>query len=229
MDASPGVLWPTESPDSLTTGVSDWSPSSSGSEFALEDEEEPPSLQQEEASGPTEVILHVYNLRHFKRVRFANAILQPLGSGVYHTAVEVYGTELSFGFREGATGVFERRPGTDNKHRYREAVSMGTTSLSRAEVQQLVRRLKREWQGDDYHMLRHNCQHFASELCAQLGVGGLPPWVTSLVPVIACLADMRKQGKKQGKETSKAAKAFVRDLLATGQVMPRQPNALGGC
>lgn len=150
----------------------------------------------------------MYNLKHFRHIRFANAILQPLGTGAYHAAVEVHSTEFSYGFAEEGTGVFERLPAGDERHSYRQAIVMGRTQLSAAEVQAVVERLKEEWLGNDYHMLRNNCQHFAAVLCRELGVGEVPCWVTNLVPVIARLNNVRKAAKETGRRARSIAGVY---------------------
>lgn len=154
-----------------------------------------------------EVVLHVYNLQHFKRFRFANALLQPLGTGVYHTAVEVCGREFSFGSRDEGTGVMEADPGTDEKHRYRQAISMGRTNFSQAEILEIIYRLKEEWQGEDYDMLRQNCQHFAMTLCRELGVAEVPRWIVRLPAALARLDDIRQPSKQKARE--------VRDFVSS--------------
>lgn len=165
-----------------------------------------------------EVVLHIYNLRHFKRIRFANALLQPLGTGAYHVAVEVIGIEFSYGCKDEGTGVFERLPACDDKHHYREAVRMGHTNLSMDQVRALVEKLKVEWQGDDYDMLRHNCQHFAVAFCRELGVGELPAWITRLPPALACLSDVKHEGKEKGKKAALCVRHAVRSTVKASQV-----------
>ncbi|CAK9037059.1 unnamed protein product [Durusdinium trenchii] len=45
-------------------------------------------------------------------------------------------------------------------------------------VQQLCR--EQRYPGNSYHLIRCNCNHFASDLCRRLGVGDLPAWVERL-------------------------------------------------
>eukprot|EP00913_Durusdinium_trenchii_P009777 g9182.t1 len=57
---------------------------------------------------------------------------------------------------------------------------MGSTFLSQQTVLALIGRLAKEWQGDDYDILRCNCCHFSNELLRRLGLGPLPKQFTNL-------------------------------------------------
>lgn len=174
----------------------------------------PSSSSRAKATGrPGEVLLHVYNLLKLKRVRFANAILRPLGTGAYHAAIEVYGVEYSFGFREGGTGVFARHPKGDQKHHYRQAISLGITRFSEDQVRQLVRQMQGEWQGDDYDLLRRNCTHFATALSQELGVDQVPKWVSKLGTTMAYLEDARDRGAAARGRRGNAVSDLFRGLL----------------
>lgn len=138
------------------------------------------------------VRLHVYNVTVLSAVEKANAVLGMLGTGAFHAAVEVHGTEWSFGAADdGQTGVFCNPPRACDMHSYRQVLDMGRTSLSEAEVGAVIRRMTAEWQGEDYDLLHCNCCHFSDELCRQLGVGPAPSWVLSLAGAGAKLDDAR--------------------------------------
>ena len=61
--------------------------------------------------------------------------------------------------------------------RFRESLAVGETSLTSAEVEELLKRLSREYLGDRYHLLYRNCNHFCEDLCAQLTGRRPPSWV----------------------------------------------------
>eukprot|EP00928_Gymnodinium_smaydae_P053872 TRINITY_DN37773_c0_g1_i1.p1 TRINITY_DN37773_c0_g1~~TRINITY_DN37773_c0_g1_i1.p1 ORF type:complete len:333 (+),score=71.35 TRINITY_DN37773_c0_g1_i1:117-1001(+) len=102
--------------------------------------------------------------------------------GAFHTGVEVYGREWSFGMtlEEGITGVTWNPPGQNPDHTFRETLSMGYTSFSSTQVERLIEVMMQEWRGSSYQLLTRNCHHFSDEFCKRLGVVGLPPWVNSL-------------------------------------------------
>eukprot|EP00930_Biecheleria_cincta_P043304 TRINITY_DN29753_c0_g1_i3.p1 TRINITY_DN29753_c0_g1~~TRINITY_DN29753_c0_g1_i3.p1 ORF type:complete len:280 (-),score=23.85 TRINITY_DN29753_c0_g1_i3:35-805(-) len=135
------------------------------------------SESEEELAEP--VTLHIYNVSKKDQIARVNDVLYMLGTGIFHAAVEVYGREWSFG-KSQWSGVFSNTPTRCRSHKYREAVLMGTTSLSQKEVQQLLTVMKAEWKGPEYDLLRHNCTHFSNDFCERLGVGPVPRWVTNL-------------------------------------------------
>lgn len=155
------------------------------------------------------VTLHIYDVTGHAAVQGVNKVLQPLGTGAFHGAVEVYGQEWSFGFCEEGTGVFPCPPKGCDMHAYREAVPMGETALSEREVAELLDTMSKEWAGRDYDLLRRNCCNFSDALCVRLGVGNVPTWVTNLAGAGATLQDgfHVASSKAQGAAIIAAAKA----------------------
>lgn len=126
------------------------------------------------------VWVHVYDLGHTPLTRGLNKVNKQYGA--YHTGVEVYGAEWSFGmtFDGESTGVTCSNPRLDPDHAYRESVDMGFSDVSAQEFFALVERLQSEWPGSSYNMLTRNCHHFSDTLCKELGVGPLPEWCNAL-------------------------------------------------
>ena len=104
-----------------------------------------------------------------------NRMLGHLHTGAFHTAVEVHGKavsrkclckaqEWSYGYAKKGTGVFCCAPKECNAHIYLYSVPMGSTCLPPQTVLAMVGRLAKEWQGEDYDILRCNCCHFTDEL-----------------------------------------------------------------
>lgn len=138
----------------------------------------------------TPVFVHVYDVSHEALVQRLNAVLahrhSPLKfGGVFHAGVEVSGSEWSFGRTESqtATGVTCVDPKEDPQHHFRQTVSLPNTQLSEEEIDDLIDRLKREYLGRDYDLLRRNCCHFADDFCQRLGVGRIPGWVYRLARI----------------------------------------------
>jgi len=132
-------------------------------------------------NSDNQVYLHVYDLGTSGEGQALNSVLKALGTGAFHCGVEVYGKEWSFRGRIcGGTGVFSSRPRCCINHTYNETVHMGDTCLSPSEVSRLLGSLQREWAGQSYDTLRHNCCHFSDSFCRHLGVGSIPGWVTNL-------------------------------------------------
>lgn len=136
------------------------------------------------------VTLHIYDVVGHTLVRNMNCIFRALGTGAFHTGVEVFGHEWSYGYSDHRhSGVFCVAPRSCNAHAYREALHMGDTTLSPGEVQRLMEQMAGEWPGQDYDLLRRNCCHFTTSLCMRLGVGPIPNWLTNLASMGASLLD----------------------------------------
>lgn len=134
------------------------------------------------------VLLHVYDVSNHSGVQAINHVLAhkyaPLRlGGVFHAGVEVAGREYSFGYAPQGTGVTHCTPRKHPGHHYRETCEMRRTLLSKEDVQTLIGLMAREYQGSSYHLFRRNCCTFAAELCKELGVGALPPWIQRLANV----------------------------------------------
>ena len=68
-----------------------------------------------EATPPaagTPVVLHVYDLGTSPGIQNINKVTYAIGGGLYHTAVEVYGKEYSFGCVCTALSSSRSRPST---------------------------------------------------------------------------------------------------------------------
>lgn len=124
----------------------------------------------------TAVRLNVYDLLEF------NKHTHCVGLGVYHSGVEVYGREYAYGGHEFSTsGVFETPPRmVPGGARFRESVDVGKTNMTAKEVEDLLKKLSREYLGDRYHLLYRNCNHFCDELINLLTGRKPPNWVNRL-------------------------------------------------
>mmetsp|Transcript_14655 Transcript_14655/g.27527 ORF Transcript_14655/g.27527 Transcript_14655/m.27527 type:complete len:254 (-) Transcript_14655:265-1026(-) len=125
------------------------------------------------------VLVRVYDLGQTVWTRLHNGLTKNYGA--FHTGVEVYGKEWSFGMCvEYAPGITCNEPGKNLDHAFRETLSMGYTRFSPKEVGSILEDMKREWKGRDYHVLTKNCHHFSDAFCARLGVARLPAWINTL-------------------------------------------------
>merc|ERR1711988_1706803 len=97
----------------------------------------------------------------------------PVGTGMFHCGLEVFGTEWSFANTYSGTGcgIYADPPRCCEYHTYDDSVSMGETEMSEAEVRLLIKLLANVWRAESYSTLHNNCCHFANELSLRLGVG----------------------------------------------------------
>lgn len=132
-------------------------------------------------TGPAPVTVQIYDAGGTEMVKNVNSFLREFGTGAFHSAVEVYGKEWSFGFtQDGSSGIFCCPPRRCKTHSYREALSMGDTSLSQNQVEDVLARMALDWRGAQYDVLRRNCTHFTEEFLRNLGVGPCPDWVGNI-------------------------------------------------
>lgn len=135
------------------------------------------------------VLVRVYHLNKTVVTRALNRNLKSYGA--FHSGVEVYGREWSFGmtFDDWSTGITWNPPGENPDHTYCEALSMGYTTLSPTQVWQLIEEMKCEWRGCTYHLLSRNCHHFSDAFCQKLGVNRIPTWLNDLAGTGAATVD----------------------------------------
>ncbi|RLM55331.1 hypothetical protein C2845_PM10G14570 [Panicum miliaceum] len=121
------------------------------------------------------VMLNVYDLTPI------NNYLHWCGLGIFHSAVEVHGSEYSFGAHDyPSSGVFEVEPKNCPGFIYRCTIFIGRTSLSPMEFREFIQRMASEYHGDTYHLISKNCNHFTDDLSTRLTGKPIPGWVNRL-------------------------------------------------
>jgi len=160
------------------------------------------------------VLVRVYDLGQTFVTRWHNKVSK--GYGAFHTGVEVYGREWSFGmtFDDVSTGVMWNYPAQNRDHAFRETLSMGYTSLSPEEVDSMLSEMMIEWKGNTYHVLQRNCHNFSNALCEKLGAAPVPAWVNDLAHTGAKTVDFLDTGES-GYDGGKALATFFDSLKST--------------
>ncbi|CAH0380958.1 unnamed protein product [Bemisia tabaci] len=125
------------------------------------------------------VILNVYDMYWF------NQYTTPVGLGVFHSGVEIYGQEYAYGGHPYPfTGVFNINPRDCNElgeqFRFKESVVVGHTDFTEADVKRIIYELGKEYRGDRYHVMNKNCNNFSSDLVQILCGQDIPSWVNRL-------------------------------------------------
>jgi len=135
-------------------------------------------------SQPGRVTLRVYDLGQTVLTRGYNAVNKSYGA--FHTGVEVYGREWSFGAAPvGYSGIGENPPGENSMHSFRETLVMGYTRYNPEEITQIIQDMAEEWCGTSYELFSRNCHNFSDAFCRRLGVPGVPSWVNDLASTLA--------------------------------------------
>lgn len=128
--------------------------------------------------GNIPVYLNVYDLTP------ANGYVYWAGLGIFHSGVEVYGVEYAFGAHEySSSGVFEVEPRQCPGFKFRRSIFIGTTCLDPFQVREFMERQSANYNGDTYHLIVKNCNHFCHDICYKLTGKSIPKWVNRLAKI----------------------------------------------
>ncbi|XP_019704736.1 deSI-like protein At4g17486 [Elaeis guineensis] len=132
----------------------------------------------ERTDGNAPVYLNVYDLTS------VNDFVYWAGIGIFHSGVEVHGMEYAFGAHDYPTsGVFEVEPRSCPGFRFRKSIFMGTTCLDPIQVREFMELNSVNYNGDDYHLIVKNCNHFCEDICYKLTGNSIPKWVNRLANI----------------------------------------------
>ncbi|KAL3685782.1 hypothetical protein R1sor_003804 [Riccia sorocarpa] len=130
------------------------------------------------ATSHVPVYLNVYDLTPM------NGYVYWVGMGIFHSGIEVHGSEYAFGAHDFPTsGVFEVEPQCCPGFTFRRSILMGTTGLSPQEIRNFIETVADDYNGNTYHLLVKNCNHFTNDVCSRLLGKGIPGWVNRLAGV----------------------------------------------
>nr|CAD2147808.1 unnamed protein product [Meloidogyne enterolobii] len=130
----------------------------------------------------TPVFLNVYDMYWLNDYAFG------LGVGVFHSGIEVHNIEYSYGGHPfPLSGIFENSPKDPDElgdnFKFRESIHLGETDFSPEDVQKIIRQMGNEYQGDKYHLISKNCNHFSNQLSKTLTGKELPSWINRLANI----------------------------------------------
>ncbi|CAA6657555.1 unnamed protein product [Spirodela intermedia] len=131
-----------------------------------------------QTSGNAPVYLNVYDLTP------VNGYVYWAGFGIFHSGVEVHGVEYAFGAHDYSTsGVFEVEPRQCPGFKFRKSIFMGTTCLDPVQVREFMELHSVNYNGDSYHLIVKNCNHFCNDVCYKLtGTGFRSSLCNCLLP-----------------------------------------------
>jgi hypothetical protein len=96
----------------------------------------------------------------------------------------VHGVEYAFGAHDFSTsGVFEVEPRQCPGFRFRKSILLGTTCLDPIQVRQFMELQSVNYNGDTYHLITKNCNHFCKDMCYKLTGNKIPKWVNRLARI----------------------------------------------
>ncbi|XP_038888486.1 deSI-like protein At4g17486 [Benincasa hispida] len=128
--------------------------------------------------GNAPVYLNVYDLTT------VNGCVYWAGVGIFHSGIQVHGVEYAFGAHDYPTsGVFEVEPRRCPGFKFRKSIFMGTTCLDPIQFREFMERNSANYNGDTYHLIVKNCNHFCEDICYKLTGKHIPKWVNRLARI----------------------------------------------
>lgn len=101
-----------------------------------------------------------------------------------HSHCAVHGVEYAFGAHDYPTsGVFEVEPRQCPGFKFRRSIFIGTTSLDPTQVREFMELQSLSYNGDTYHLIVKNCNHFCRDICYKLTGKSIPKWVNRLAKI----------------------------------------------
>lgn len=131
-----------------------------------------------------------------------NNYIQALGIGIYHCGIEVYGVEYGYGGHPFPfSGIFEMTPRDSEElgetFRFKETIEIGKTDFNKAEIEQIVVLLGRDFRGIDYHLMNKNCNSFSSKFSKLICGEDIPSWVNRLAYLTTYVPFIEKMVPKE--------------------------------
>jgi len=101
--------------------------------------------------------------------------------GFGYSLFVVHGVEYGYGAHEkSSSGIFEVEPKKCPGFTFRKSILVGETEMKAKEVRSFMEKLSEEYQGNKYHLITRNCNHFCNHVSLKLTHKSIPSWVNRL-------------------------------------------------
>lgn len=118
-----------------------------------------------------DILVNVYDLHD------SNTYLYGIGTGFYHTGVQIQDFEYCFS----SHGVVRTRPQDAGLGKFRESIHMGKFHGSMRVIKEIIVQMRKGvFAPGKYNLLRLNCNHFTDALVVNLLDKHIPTWVNRL-------------------------------------------------
>ncbi|KAH9404689.1 Desumoylating isopeptidase 2 [Tyrophagus putrescentiae] len=134
-------------------------------------------------------------INHDRNLFFFLKVINYFGLGIYHSGVEVYGSEWAYGgYPKPIASIYRmRKPrdltslsDIDGRFHFVQTIEMGKTHFTLKEVKMILDNLgKTDWIGTNYHLLYRNCNSFSTEFCKILCGNIIPPWINRVATIFS--------------------------------------------
>lgn len=171
------------------------------------------------------VSLYVYDLSMGAAKAMSTALIGKQIDGIWHTGVEVFGQEYFFG---GGIQVLPHSAVLAHfKLQPTEKVELGTTTKTRAQLQEFLSSIKSKYTHQTYDLFHNNCNNFSDEVCHFLLGKGIPAHITGLpAEVLATPLGQVIKPMVEGMQRSMAAESGCNDpFSAMAGGTPAAPTA----
>ncbi|AQL10364.1 DeSI-like protein [Zea mays] len=133
--------------------------------------------------------------------------------------MSVHGVEYAFGAHDySISGVFEVEPRQCPGFKFRKSICMGTTSLDPLQIREFMEIQSVNYNGDTYHLISKNCNHFCEDICKRLTGNFIPKWVNRLArmgAVCNCILPESLKINAAGHDPASRAEDSERKMLTS--------------
>lgn len=109
------------------------------------------------------IYLNIYNVSGF------NTVMEWFGFGFYHTSIEIYKHEFSYGGHDyDCSGIVCVEAGNNAGLTLKERLPVGVTYYSEDEIDEVIRNFGEFWIGQEYDPFSHNCNCFTEKFLSHI-------------------------------------------------------------
>lgn len=121
------------------------------------------------------VVLRVYPLGDERLKGFVTSALGKTDADIWHTSIEVYGTEYYF-----QSGIMQAVPGETSHGAPLASHHLGETDVPRIVFEDFLMSIAEDFAPHKYHLLRNNCNDFSNALALYLVEKNIPEYILEL-------------------------------------------------